>query len=77
MGSISVRKLDDNVLKALRIRAAAHGISMEEEVRRILKEAVAPKEGLGDAALRIFGSEHGFDLEPLPREPHEPIDFSE
>ena len=40
MAGLSVRKLDDETLSRLRIRAAKHGVSMEEEVRRILKDAV-------------------------------------
>ena len=39
MASISVRKLDDDTLARLRIRAAKHGISMEEEARRIIRRA--------------------------------------
>jgi plasmid stability protein len=31
--SLSVRKIDDDVYKRLSIRAAEHGVSMEEEVR--------------------------------------------
>ena len=77
MASLSVRKLDDETLSRLRIRAAKHGVSMEEEARRILKEAVTAPDYLGDLALRIFGSKHGVDL-PLPeRTPHEPMDLTE
>jgi len=36
LASLSVRKLDEATLARLRIRAAHHGVSMEEEVRRIL-----------------------------------------
>ncbi len=77
MGSISVRKLDDEILKALRLRAAEQGISMEEEIRRILERAVATPERITDVARRYFGPEHGIDLELPDRETSEPIDFSE
>ena len=40
MAGLSVRKLDDETLSRLRLRAAKHGVSMEEEARRILKDAV-------------------------------------
>ena len=40
MASITIRKLDDAVKSRLRIRAARHGRSMEEEAREILKVAV-------------------------------------
>lgn len=77
MASLSVRKLDEDTLARLRIRAAKHGVSMEEEARRILKEAVSAPERLGDLAVGIFGARHGVDL-PLPeRTPHEPVDLVE
>ncbi len=41
MGSITIRQLDDTLKAALRIRAAAHGRSMEDEVRTILRTAAA------------------------------------
>jgi plasmid stability protein len=50
MTSLTVRNLDEATKQRLRIRAARHGVSMEEEVRRILKEALRPAEapfGLG------------------------------
>ena len=40
MASITVRNLDDNVKTRLRMRAAEHHRSMEEEVRIILRDAV-------------------------------------
>lgn len=73
MASLSVRKLDDEVYRELRCRAAEHGISMEEEVRRILEQAVAAPERLGELALECFGPEHGVELEIPPRRPHEPV----
>ena len=77
MASLSVRRLDDDTLSRLRIRAARHGVSMEEEARRILKEAVSAPEHLGDLALRIFGAKHGVDLQLRQRTPHEPLDLTE
>jgi plasmid stability protein len=40
MASITIRKLDEKVKAKLRVRAALHGHSMEEEVREILISAV-------------------------------------
>ena len=77
MASLSVRKLDDETLSRLRIRAARQGVSMEEEARRILKEAVSAPENLGDLALRIFGPKHGVDLRLPERTVHEPLDLAE
>ena len=55
MAQLVVRNLDDEVKAKLRRRAAAHGRSMEEEVRAILRDAVKeearPKGGLGTELL--------------------------
>jgi plasmid stability protein len=77
MASLSVRKLDDETLSRLRIRAAKHGVSMEEEARRILKDAVNAPDRLGDLALRVFGPKHGVDLKLPDRTAHEPLDLTE
>lgn len=50
MTSLTIRNVDDATKQRLRMRAARHGVSMEEEVRRILKEALHSAEipsGLG------------------------------
>jgi plasmid stability protein len=67
--------LDDETYDRLRVRAVQHGVSMEEEVRQILKRAVSPPERLGDLFLKAFGPARGADLDLPPREPHEPVDF--
>ena len=77
LASLSVRKLDEETLARLRARAASHGVSMEEEARRILKEAVSAPERLGDLALPIFGPHNGVDLELPVHVPHAPMDLSE
>ena len=43
MAMLTVRNLPDEVHRALRVRAALHGHSMEAEVREILNNAVAPE----------------------------------
>ncbi|MCY4583524.1 MAG: plasmid stabilization protein [Chloroflexi bacterium] len=40
MTSITVRNIEDDLKRRLRIRAAEHGHSMEEEARRILRAAL-------------------------------------
>jgi hypothetical protein len=40
MGTLTIRKINDEVKEKLRIRAAHHGRSMEAEVREILASAV-------------------------------------
>ena len=76
MANLSVRKLDDETLARLRVRAAQHGVSMEEEVRRILKEAVSGPDRLGDLAVRMFGPTHGVDLDLPDHEPHTAVDLT-
>ena len=68
MASLVVRNIDESIKTRLRIRAAEHGHSMEEEVRHILKDAVDrdPPRNLADLALEIFGPKHGIDIGPIP-----------
>lgn len=40
MATLSIRNLSDEDHKALRVRAAHHGVSMEAEARAILHEAL-------------------------------------
>jgi antitoxin FitA len=42
MAMLTVRNIPDQVHRALRMRAAHHGHSMEAEVREILESAVSP-----------------------------------
>lgn len=44
MASITIRKLDEQVKLKLRVRAAEHGRSMEEEAREILSSAIGGKQ---------------------------------
>lgn len=74
MASLSIRKLEDDTLQRLSIRAAHHQVSMEEEVRRILRQAVMPPERLGSLAVTYFGEE-GVELELPQREVYEPVSF--
>jgi len=76
MASLSIRKIDDETVAHLRVRAARHGVSMEEEVRRILRRAVATPERLGDLAVRMFSPAYGGpELELPPREVDEPLEL--
>lgn len=43
MAMLTVRNLPDEVHRALRVRAAQHGQSMEAEMREILESAIRPK----------------------------------
>ena len=71
MASITIRNLDDGLKRSLRIRAAEHGRSMEEEARAIIREAVgrpATPANLGEAIHRRFAAIGGVDLDLPPRE---------
>ena len=41
MSSITVRNIEESIKVGLRIRAARHGCSMEQEVRNILQQTIA------------------------------------
>lgn len=43
MAMLTVRNLPEEVHRALRVRAAQHGQSMEAEVRAILEAAISPQ----------------------------------
>ena len=80
MASITIRNLDDDVKTGLRIRAAEHSRSMEEEVRIILREAVSDgKTGPWDLAKfthECFAPLGGIELQLPQRGPmREPPDF--
>ena len=74
MPGISVRRIDNAVYEKFRARARQHGVSMEEEVRRILDSAVHTPDRLGDLATSLFGDD-GADISTPEREIHEPVDF--
>jgi plasmid stability protein len=73
MAGITIRDLDAETKERLRVRAARHGRSMEEEVRMILRSAVAEGESgplrLGTAIHDRFRALGGVDLELPSREP--------
>jgi plasmid stability protein len=80
VASITIRNLDDDLKRRLRMRAAEHGRSMEEEAREILRRAisgvVAPK-NLGQAIHARFAAIGGVELEFPARGPmREPPSFS-
>jgi plasmid stability protein len=45
MSSITIRNLDDSLKASLRLRAARHGLSMEQEVRNILQTTLCAESG--------------------------------
>jgi antitoxin FitA len=81
MAQLIVRKIEKDVKDRLQRRARRHGVSMEEEVRSILREAAfAPEEprvGLGTQIANLFKGipDNDEPLPELPREPFRPYDF--
>lgn len=66
MSSITVRNLDETIKNGLRIRAARHGWSMEQEVRQILRQTIAPEQTEAISfAERINRRFSGLDAESL------------
>jgi antitoxin FitA len=73
MSSITIRNLEANVKSRLRVRAARHGRSMEEEARDILRGALSEKAprptNLFDAIRRRVAPLGGVELKIPAREP--------
>lgn len=73
MASITIRNLEETLKERLRVRAARHGRSMEDETREILKSALADgrrsETNLADILRRRFADVGGVDLELPVREP--------
>jgi plasmid stability protein len=72
MASITIRRLDESVKARLRVRAARHGRSMEEEAREILRAGVDDKKerqsSLVEAIRRHIEPLGGVELVLPPRE---------
>ena len=65
MAAITIRNLDESIKARLRIRAASHDRSMEEEARVILREALqvgAAGHRLGTLIHRRFMAAGGAEL---------------
>lgn len=82
MAVMTIRNIDDSIKKRLRLRAAMHGRSMEDEARDILRSALSTEmprpRNLGQAIHERFGVVGGVDLDNVPREAiREPLDFGE
>ncbi len=73
MASITIRNLEEGLKRRLRIRAAEHGCSMEEEARSILRtvlgQKAAPAKNLGTTIHKLFKPFGDGALDIPPREP--------
>ena len=80
MASITIRKLDEGLKSRLRIQAAIHGRSMEDEARDILRSSLNQElpqvRNLAESIRARFAPLGGFDLPEITREPmREPPSF--
>ena len=73
MASITIRKLDEQTKARLRVRAAHHKRSMEDEARNILRAALSDEQpaprNLADIIHARFKPLGGVDLDIPAREP--------
>jgi plasmid stability protein len=69
MATLTIRNLDEGTKQTLRLRAARRGVSLEEEVRGILRSVTAEAEpprifdNLYDAIRDLVEPYGGFELE--------------
>lgn len=73
MASMTIRNLDEKLKARLRMQAAKHGRSMEDEARDILRSALSTASArtatLAKSIRRRIKPLGGVDLEIAPREP--------
>lgn len=78
MAALNIRNLPEETHRALRVRAAQNGRSMEAEARAILDDAVRPSERqrLGSALVDLFRPLGGVDLDVArDQTPAQPVRF--
>ena len=83
MAMLTVRNLPEEVHRALRVRAARHGHSMEAEVRAILESAVSPQGRVRLGSLladigrraKLTDAEYSVFEQIRDRTPARPVEF--
>ena len=83
MAMLTVRNLPEEVHRALRVRAASHGQSMEAEVRAILEAAISPQGSVKLGSLladmgrqaRLNEAEFGVFERVRDKTPARPVSF--
>ena len=78
--SITVRDIDPRDKSWLKRAAREVGVSMEEFVRRLIREKRTKTERRpkpSEAFARHFGEEHGIELPPPARCGYRPLSFSD
>lgn len=70
MASLTIRNIDDSLKASLRLNAARHGRSMEEEARQLLRQSLLREKssiGLGSRISQRFAAAGGVDLPTVTR----------
>ena len=67
--SITIPDPDNQLCRALEVRAKKRGVSIEEEARQILQRTLAAPDDLGAAIRNRFQPLGGVELDLPPREP--------
>jgi plasmid stability protein len=80
LASMTIRNVDEQLKRRLRVRAAAHGRSMEDEARDVLRAALSTEtarpRNLFEAIRARIEHLGGVDLDIPPREPlPAPVEF--
>lgn len=79
MPTVTIRNLDADVKSALQRRAAAHGRSMESEIRDVLSRSVAdeaPSSGIGSRIRAMFAGLDGMDIPKRTSDEARAVEFS-
>jgi len=81
LASMTIRNLDEKLKARLRVQAAKHGRSMEDEARDILRSALSTSSSRVSVVKSIrhrIGPLGGVELQIEPREPmREPVNLEE
>ena len=77
---ITVRNIDSGDKSWLQQEAKDQGVSMEEIVRRLIREKrqkAQTREKPSEIFRRYFGPEHGVELPPRGKYGYRPVDFQD
>jgi antitoxin FitA len=82
MASMTIRNIDEALKARLRVQAAKHGRSMEDEARDILRTALSSGSTRASSLVKSIRARMkplgGVELEVAPREPmRDPLAFEE
>jgi plasmid stability protein len=81
MATLTIRQLDERTKAKLRVRAARHGRSMEQEAREILRSALVKEDRSGaslfEAIRKRIEPLGGVELELPKRGPIREVSFDE